>query len=215
MDAVEEQPKKSIRARWFVLALIITTLFVGCPLFDIGESVDGRIVDAETGHPIANAHLVGIWELEGGLFEHAYLGPLYFEESLSDKDGRFHLDGFWFRFVPPNLSLARLQDRDPVVYLFAEGYRPRGSTGKYDHWPDALKDHTDEWVIPLQRMAGVTKEEASRWHSRTYSMKDHLHRCNLVELPQTIAFLEKMQKLFRDAGSSYRFIYDEEFRICQ
>ena len=215
MEEAEEQPKKPIRARWLVLALITATLFVGCPLFYVGGSVGGRVVDAETGEPISNAHLVGIWELEGGLFEHAYLGPLYFEETVSDNNGRFHLDGFLIRFVPPNLSLARLQDRDPVVYVFAEGYRPRGSFGEIPNGAATQKAPANAWNIPLQRMVGVTKEEASRWHSSVGFMKHMLHRCDLLELPQTKAFLENMQQTFKKTSSSYLFVYDAEFAICK
>lgn len=66
IEEKSEETRKPKRARWFVLAFIVVATFVGCPLFYMSGSVDGRIVDAATGEHIANAHIVGIWQLEGG-----------------------------------------------------------------------------------------------------------------------------------------------------
>lgn len=214
-----EEPKKSKRIRWFVLAFIIATAFVGCPLFYMSGDVDGRIVDKATGEPIANAHIVGIWQLEGGLFEHAYLGPLHFEETVTDSEGLYHLEGFSIRFVASNISLARLQHNDPVVYVFSENYEPTGRSG----WQYAPAGYGGIYRmsplngkdIALQKMPGMTELEARSWYFSVSSMKSDLRRCDLIEIPNTVDFIIKMYMKFGEAGSDYRFIHDSEYNSCR
>ena len=218
MSDIEEEAKaaaKPKRTRWLVLAFIIAAFFVGCPLFYMSGSVDGRIVDAETGKPVANAHIVGIWQLEGGLFEHAYLGPLHFEETVTDTNGRYHLDGFALRLVMPNFNLTQLEDHDPIIYIFAEGYRPIGHSEPTKHKGFYRKSSLNGKDVAVHRMEGITKDEASKWDSMVGFMKHQLNRCDLLELPQTLDFLKIMQAEFKKVGSKYLFTYDEEYVVCK
>lgn len=222
MNEITEHPrekKKTKRARWFVLAIIIVGFVVGCPLFYMSGSVDGRIIDESTGQPIAIAHIVGIWELEGGLIEHAYLGPLYFEETITDDDGRYHLNGFFIRFIAPNLMLAQLENNDPIIYIFAVGYQPTGRLGTRFAPPNYggiyRKSPLNGRDIALKRMSEMTKPEASKWNDTVDRMKNDLHRCDLAELPQIVTLLKKMQEEFKKVGSKYIFLYDDEYKNCR
>ena len=210
-----DELNKPKHARWIVLAIIIAAFFVGCPLFYISDSVDGRIVDAETGEPIANAHIVGIWQLEGGIIEHAYLGPLHFEETVTDIGGRYHLEGFSLRFVEPNLSLAQLEDHDPIIYTFAEGYQPKGVSAHSKHKGIYRNSSLNGKDIPLQKMPEITELEARSWYSSVSSMKSDLSRCDLIEIPNTVDFIMKMYAKFGDAASDYRFVYSNEYNSCR
>lgn len=158
----------------------------------------------------------------GGVVDSAYLGPLYFEETSSNKDGSYHLNGFFIRFIPPNITFTKLHHMDPIIYIFAEGYNPIGISGSayatsnyggiYRNSPLNGKN------IALQRMGNMTEQGYRNWHSSISSMKSELYRCDLTKIPKTVVFLTKMHARFVEAGAStsdYRFIYDNEYSSCR
>ncbi|MDH5785563.1 MAG: carboxypeptidase-like regulatory domain-containing protein [Chromatiales bacterium] len=106
-----------------VILLFLLTVWLTCYS---SADVEGRIVDAETGEPIAGAVVVGIWQLESQGFEHVYGKAIHVVESVSDAEGNYHLEGFFLKFVG-HLS-GKLRTSDPHITVFAEGYSP-GNAG--------------------------------------------------------------------------------------
>lgn len=91
----------------------------GMPFY-IAAPIDARVVDAETGQPVEGATVVANWQLVTGSLaggERAR-GQLEVKETVTDKQGRFHFDGF-ARF---NFSFNELRNQDPQILIFKSGY---------------------------------------------------------------------------------------------
>lgn len=90
----------------------------GAPLY-ILEPIDAAVVDAQTQQPVEGAVVVAHWQLVRGSFDGPRdAGQLAVRETVTDRTGRFHIDGF--RELNP--TLAELRDQDPLVYVFKPGY---------------------------------------------------------------------------------------------
>ena len=90
----------------------------GSPVY-IAEPIDARVVDAETGQPIDGAVVTANWQLvAGGLDGQRAKGQLEIRETVTDRDGRFHFDGF----VKLNLRTFELRNEDPKILVFKGGY---------------------------------------------------------------------------------------------
>lgn len=116
----------------FVTVLLGVVAFVawyggGSPIY-IAEPIDARVVDAETGQPIKGAVVTANWQLvAGGLDGERARGQLEVMETVTDKEGRFHFDGF----VKVNLRTFELRNEDPKLIVFKAGYEYAKSVNQY------------------------------------------------------------------------------------
>ena len=72
---------------WFLVA------FLTLPWFHYYRSIDGVVVDAETGEPIENVIVVAYWELKEKMFHNSESGVTHISEVVTDSQGRYHLPG--------------------------------------------------------------------------------------------------------------------------
>lgn len=110
------------------LLLTLSYLITGCTIFPRSYSaapIGGRVIDRETGQPIAGAYVVAVYNLVMGM-EGGTHTPLHYEETRTDHEGRFHFDGFEKTRIPTPRAArnATLQNEDPSLRIFAEGYSP-------------------------------------------------------------------------------------------
>lgn len=122
--------KKTPTNRFAVLsmAVVLTFLMASCTIIPRSYSaapLGGRVIDRETGKPIAGAYVVAVYNLVMGM-EGGTHTPLHYEETRTDHEGRFHFDGFDKLRVPTPRAArnATLQNEDPALLFFAEGYSP-------------------------------------------------------------------------------------------
>ena len=97
------------------------------PFYSIG-SIDARVVDADSGAPIEGANVIANWQLvTGSLDGERNKGQLEVKETVTDRDGRFHFDGF----MHGNFPLYHLGNRDPQIVIFKPGYEYKRLVSDY------------------------------------------------------------------------------------
>ena len=107
-----------------VLPLLAIAGLTGClaPPMYWAESIHGRIVDADSGAPVAGAVVVADWKLYGGGIGHGgHRDSLFVEETVSDSNGEFRF-GKWGPKLRP---LSGELDNAPWLVVFKAGYEYR------------------------------------------------------------------------------------------
>jgi len=99
----------------------------GMPFYTAAP-IDARIVDADTGKPVAGASIIANWQLvTGSLDGERDKGQLEVRETTTDANGAFHFDGF----TKANPSTAELRNKDPQILIFKPGYRTKQLVNDY------------------------------------------------------------------------------------
>ena len=82
---------RSIRQdRTRIVILILTSLLAGC--ISTGGYIKGQVIDADTGEPIANAHVAIIWKGDAFAFVETQSADIRADATLTDANGTFR---FW------------------------------------------------------------------------------------------------------------------------
>jgi len=105
-----------------------------------GEPIDGHVVDARTGEPIAGAHVMYLWE--AGVESTSFSGHnspdicYHAAAAVTDEEGHFHI-GAW-----KERARYRVPNREPKAWAYARGYVPAylHSPGGTEHEPTVRKD---------------------------------------------------------------------------
>lgn len=118
---------KSIAA---ALALLLLALQLpacaSAPLILYGKTIDGQVVDAQTGQPIAGAHVMYLWDSASvpvpGQIKPSREVCYHAAAAVTDAQGRFHIAA-WEKPQP-----YALPNREPYSWAYARGYVPDGLT---------------------------------------------------------------------------------------
>ena len=111
----------------FLIAISLLPLMASCQqpsaetLF--AEPVAARVVDADTGQPLAGVVIMAYWDLhQGSLTGHApSCGAADIEEAVTDENGDFQIPGWG-----PVTSSCDMRAENPSLILFKSGYYERG-----------------------------------------------------------------------------------------
>lgn len=102
-----------------ILLALVPLTSCGGALFYTAEPIEAWVVDAETSKPIEGAVIVANWQLVvGSLDGPRDRGQLEMKEAVTDKNGRFYIEGF----TKMNPMLYELRDADPRILVFKAGY---------------------------------------------------------------------------------------------
>lgn len=87
-----------------------------------GARISGQVVDADTGRPIAGAHVAYIWESEiipiGFAFHNTRTICYHAAATTTDAEGRFQIDA-WRKWSTYSIDLS-----DPTALVYAPNYVP-------------------------------------------------------------------------------------------
>jgi hypothetical protein len=146
------------------LVLVVTAAVAWCSgaLRTVyGEPIDGHVVDARTGQPIAGAHVMYLWEtgIESTSFSGHNAPDICYHAAaaVTGEQGQFHIDAWRER------ARYRVPNREPSAWAYAPGYvpaelRPPGDT---EREPTVRTDQ----VIRLQRSdAGGDRRLEELWN---------------------------------------------------
>lgn len=193
-----------------LFTLAMASLFSGCALGLRAYSaapIGGRVIDIETKKPIAGVYVVATYVLKMGM-EGGSSTPLHYEETRTDHDGRFHFNGFDKTSIPyPRAARnATLENEDPEIYIFAEGYHPdrivrsiSSRTYPLRHRVSIL-DGRDIALRPFNK--AELNEQIRSFSSYTSSLITTINggypdpsnklRCTYHKIPRTIHFLREL-----------------------
>lgn len=139
-----------------VLAVIATSTIAGCgmPHRLYGKRIAGQVVDAETGQPIAGAHVALLWR--SGVIPSGFTGHnsrdicFHAAATTTDAQGRFDIPG-WSKWKTYNVYNV-----DPTALVYAPKYEPIQSSLVPDGPRTEPADHSNE-RFRLKRFAGTSK----------------------------------------------------------
>ena len=84
------------------------------------RSIEGSVVDAETGKPLEGVIVFGLWELTQ-YFSHGSGGYARISMEISDNDGKFKIP-FWITFKPWTFN-SSMSSITPIIIIYKPGYR--------------------------------------------------------------------------------------------
>ena len=126
------------------LALLLASYYVASS-FWMSSEARARVVDAQTGEPVADAIVLASWEVKG--LEGYSFGPLVMVELTTDAQGAFTLPGWGPRLYTGS---GEIRASEPVVRIFRRDYLPAvvQNTSPPSRF---IKPSIDGQVIELQR----------------------------------------------------------------
>lgn len=189
-----------------ITALLAAISLPACaaPLTYSAESIEARIVDAETKRPIEGVIVTANWELRGGPSPggSTAVGQLMVMEALTDKTGRFQFPAWG----PIRQSKGELHHRDPQLILFKPGYQHRVLSNKERFSIEAIVEpvRRSDWngkTIELKLFRGTIAEYAERLESMTTSLETLLmEECGWKRIPHMVRAVSRQSAIFRDHG---------------
>src|SRR5579862_942852 len=112
-------------SRLFLIVAVIalsTTGGCGMPHLLYGKRAAGQVADAETGEPIAGAHVALLWR--SGIIPSGFTGHnsrdicFHAAATTTDAQGRFDIPGWW------KWKTYNVDNVDPTVLVYALKYEP-------------------------------------------------------------------------------------------
>jgi hypothetical protein len=98
-----------------------------CPFVWILTPVYGRVIDRDSGQPVANAAVSASWSLQS--WEGSVIGYLYRGKTVTDSDGGFRIEVWGLKF---HFSQGRVIRTQPKIQVIAEGYLPEEARSSND-----------------------------------------------------------------------------------
>jgi len=160
------------------------------------EPITATVIDAESRQALEGVNVLVLWDLEdpngrGG--QH-----WAFEETVTDKEGRFHFPGWGPKPVPRTLGSPawRLGSEQPVVYLFRSGYPLESVSNPWESWMLGNSTWTGEklrrsvWTgktIELRRFSGSEQQYLNQLSIIAGGLP--LQDCDWAKIPRLTAAL--------------------------
>lgn len=139
-----------------ILVTMLLLAFPGCrvlpamglqfafPPVYVAAPTSARVVDKETGEPLADVIVVAHWELEPVWGEGSPRGQMEVLETVTGPDGRFTLPGWGPRLR--RTPLGYLGGWAPALVLFRPGYSDALAVNSERHYPDLRIWRRSEWA---------------------------------------------------------------------
>jgi hypothetical protein len=107
---------------WIIIAVLILIMLTmnGKWVVFRDSSIEGQVVDAETGKPLEGVIVAGLWELTV-FFSHASGGYAKISLVETDKEGKFKLP-WWITFKPWTFC-SSMSDGAPIIVIYKPGYK--------------------------------------------------------------------------------------------
>jgi hypothetical protein len=195
-----EQTKRRLGARLAIgAAALAASLFCADHVLGLSYSaspISATVIDAETRQPLGDVIVLVVWALEnsngGG-------GPFWiYEETVSNKDGRFEFAGWGPTKVPQDRGDPpwRLSTEQPIMYLFKSGYPFRSVSNEWESWMLGNRTWTGDPVrssmwnnksIELRRFQGTEQEYLNSLSMTAGRLP--LQECKWAKFPRLTAAL--------------------------
>lgn len=194
--------------RW--LALAFTAICIGAcngPPYYTSEPFDVRVVDAGTGQPIEGAFVFAWWPLYKWSFDAPRTGSLLkVLETVTDRDGRFHIEGF----TRPNLTFERLRAEDPGLIVYKPGYFfgvffSAYTLDELEHLGATRKSKLAGKTVGLKRFDGDNERMRNQLLSVFTDLGPIATSCLWTMVPRIILAVDAEAKRIRREEPSVRF----------
>lgn len=177
------------------IALLCSSCLLGPPVY-FARSIEGRVIDAETGKPIEGAVVVATWET-AMLSLDTKTGPtLYVHETTTDGDGRYRIRGWGPK---PRAPLTTLNPyRDPAITIFKSRYKNKVLSNNHlarSIWSPIRDSDWDGQTVELDRFTGNAAQRRSQiWQI----IGDATGSWSAESVPRLLDELLKDEEMFSD-----------------
>lgn len=173
----------------------------------------GRVVDAETGAPIAGVIVLAQWIVEGPMEAHP-VAAMQIMETVTDENGRYSFPGWGPKSVPrPDfwswVFTPALSTKDPQLFFMKSGYahvyeRNDFVPGKgSDAETELRRSQLDGKDVALQDLRGdlhARRQDFDRLMFRPYGLLQA--DCSWTKMPLTITFLFSERQDLKTRGET-------------
>lgn len=182
------------------VVMVLVWYLVGYPPVYYARSIEGRVVDAETGQPLKSVIITANWQLERGTFGgNVPAGQIEVKETVTDTDGRFRFPAWG----PQITFRGGLVYDDPQLLVFKPGYRFRELRNTL------VSDYNTSWI------------RNSDWDGKTIELKKFEETIEAYE-NQFESFNDNLEHIaaenpeecgWKQIPSTIRAMYQERMRL--
>jgi len=183
------------------------------------ESIEAKVIDAETKQPLEGVVVVAHWELERGTMGgNVPAGQLMVMEAVTDREGKFSFPGWG----PKTVRDSFLVDKDPRLLFFKSGYRYLALRNEYNSSRE-LRTHLirrSEWrgkSIEMKPFKGMGEKYVEYFKDFNRELDLIISRkpedCEWKKIPRTITAMLRERKVLEDSGIRYAFSIDQQLLI--
>jgi hypothetical protein len=161
--------------------------------FYSADPITARVVDADTGTPLAGVNVVAAWRIEGGMNYGATVGYMNVMETVTDKDGNFDFPGWGPR---PNMHFGKIFLEAPALMFYKAGYRfnAMGNRGGVSaKAPSHMASTWNHETIALKRLSASGAEHkasVSSFASEIYNLTSQGVVAEIAKARCVLAFQE-------------------------
>ena len=173
-------------------AIVASLSLVSCALTYQIAHIEAWVVDAETGAPIEGAVVTANWELvKGSLDGPRYFGQLEVKETVTDKNGQFHFDGF----TKEDSSGAELRESDPQILIFKAGYEFQRFVNDYRDGGAGMKSlertaAVDGKTVRLRRLPETLENRSTVYRGLDLRLRGVVEDCHWKKIPNAIRVMD-------------------------
>jgi len=186
--------------RHLLATLVCALVPIGCGFAYTADPISARVVDAETGQPLAGVNVAALWTLKGGLEGGNVVGYANILETVTDANGAFSFPGWG----PRPIAFGQLRAEAPLMMFFKPDYAYHQVQNRVVSAPTPMQTRSD-WNgknIALTKFKGTSREYAD--NLRTFRLElgplINADTCRLRELPNMLRALADQANVFDREG---------------
>lgn len=187
------------------------------------EPVAARVVDKDTGQPLAGVVIMANWELhQGSLTGHALPCAVDVEEAVTDENGDFRIAGWGPVTVD---SSCEMRDENPSLILFKSGYYEGGVDNNPVNPLKTVSVSRSVWNGKTMKMRKFPDMDLRKSGLDSYASEfDGLNSllegfatggCNWKKIPNMLRAVYLQQLQFDAAGHNLDTVIEKLFRNDQ
>lgn len=184
---------------------VMITMLAACSTTYTAMPISGRVVDAVTKEPVADANVLVTWSVYVGTHRH-FEGYLEVKEAVTNENGEFHVEGWGPRKNPFSGSLT---DDEPEVIIFKpwyhmrylHNYDPKGiPSAYYKYAPERLEFFWNTKTIEIKPFDDRGKYVTTLDSFRARLLNIYLGKaCDWAKAPKILLVLsQEYRNLLRD-----------------
>jgi len=186
--------------RHLLVPLFCALVPIGCGFAYTADPISARVVDAETGQPLAGVNVAALWILKGGLEGGNVVGYANILETVTDSNGAFSFPGWG----PRPVVIGHLRSESPFMMFFKPGYGYHQVQNRAMTATAPMQTQSD-WTgktIALTKFKGTLAAYAYELYAFRLTLGSLISAdiCRLRELPKTLRALANQADIFARNG---------------
>ena len=190
--------------QWLLVVILVPPL-AACannyPSHYSAESIEAKVIDAETKKPLEGVIVTANWQLLGGIEGSYPVGQMQVMETQTGQNGVFH----FLAWGPRKRPKGHLRENDPQLLLFKSGYEYRRLGNYMEASWGKLREpvRRSDWhgkTIALKPFKGMMKEYVGHLSFLMGGLRFIEDDCQWKKTPRMLMALQKQADTFKVLG---------------